>query len=269
MSNSAFPDVEPFPGRADQAAPIGHNRPPFEETVVAEFLEGLAKEHPGLIDKINIMVERGTAAEPCLNNPDLAGRYGDFIKMAAAHARAVEAERERHNRPLLTAQRTLKARADSIIDPLTRAVANVRRHLDAYMADERRKAAEAQRLADEQAHAAREAAEAERQRQIDERVATGKTEFPEVDESPLPAIDIEPARVEQPVVRGYYGSRVGTTTVWHHEILSVRQLPDRILKHAKVIEALDKVIAAEIRGASGKIEIKGVRIWSQQTARVR
>jgi hypothetical protein len=72
-----------------------------------------------------------------------------------------------------------------------------------------------------------------------------------------------------PIARGDYGSRVGTTTVWHHEIESVRQLPDRLLKHAKVIETLDKLIAAEIKSASGKCEIKGVRIWSDQQAVVR
>jgi hypothetical protein len=80
-----------------------------------------------------------------------------------------------------------------------------------------------------------------------------------------PAKAPEPA----PLARGNYGSRVGTTTVWRHEIDSIRQLPDRLLKHPKVREQLDKLIAAEIRSASGKLEIKGVRIWKDTKAAVR
>jgi hypothetical protein len=47
----------------------------------------------------------------------------------------------------------------------------------------------------------------------------------------------------------------------------VRQLPDRLLKHPKVLEALQSVVAAEVR--SGVREIKGVRIWSTDEAVVR
>ena len=72
------------------------------------------------------------------------------------------------------------------------------------------------------------------------------------------------------MARGDLGARVGTRTVWHHEIESVRQLPDRLLKHPKVLDALNVVIAAEIRSmGTTKTDIKGVRIWSTQAAAVR
>lgn len=74
-------------------------------------------------------------------------------------------------------------------------------------------------------------------------------------------------KVAEPVVRGDLGSRVGTTTVWRHEILSVRQLPDAILKHEKVVEAINKVIAAQVRG--GARSIKGTRIWDEKAVAVR
>lgn len=248
---TAFPDVKPFPGEAAQtAAPIGHNKPPLEETIVAEFVEGLTKVD-GLLPRLNQLIERGKGAGPC-DSDDLAGRYGDFIKMAGTCAKMIEAEREKHNRPILTAQRALKAKADSYIEPLTDAVNRVRRQLDAYMAEQRRIAAEKQRAAEEEARKAREAAEAA---------------AAEAGAEAAPEIEVTPARVEQPVFRGDYGARVGTRTEWQHEIISVRQLPDRLLKHQKVLEALDKVIAAEVR--SGTREIKGVRIWSEQKAAVR
>lgn len=252
MPDSPFPDVKPFPGEASQAAaPIGHNRPPLDEMIVAEFMEGLARDHPGLIDKIDQLTERGKDAGPC-QDEDLAGKYGDFIKMAGSAAKAVESEREHHNRPILNAQRALKAKADALVGPLLRAVDNVRRQLDAFMAEQRRIAEEARRKAEEEARKAREAAEAA---------------AAESDAEAAPVVEVTPAPVEQPVVRGDYGARVGTRTEWHHEIQSVRQLPDSILKHPTVIEALDKVILGLVRG--GTREIKGCRIWSEQKAAVR
>ena len=52
-----------------------------------------------------------------------------------------------------------------------------------------------------------------------------------------------------------------------HRILSVRQLPNSILTHAKVVEALDKVIAAQVR--SGAREIKGCEIYSETSTAIR
>jgi hypothetical protein len=257
-----FAGVKPFPTAANQAATanpravIGGNRPPLDEMIVAEFEEGLRAD-PNLMTKVAQLIEKGKAPPPC-DSEDMAGRYGDFIKMVSAATKAIEAEREKHNRPILTAQRALKARADSYTAPLAEAGTRVRRLLDGFMAEQARIAAEKRRQAEEEA---RKAAQAE----LDRRAAAeeGDAAFAEV----APLVEIRPAEIEKPVARGDYGARVGTMTVWLHEITSVRQLPDRLLKHPKVMEALDKVVAAEIRG--GAREIKGVRIWDEQRAAVR
>lgn len=262
---TAFPDVKPFPGQPNPRAVIGGNRPPLEEVIVAEFVESLRSED-GLLDRIDELVSKGRAAGAC-DSEERAGRYGDFVKMAGVAAKAVEQIRERHNRPILTAQRALKGKADAIVAPLTEAVNNVRKQLDAFMAEQRRKAAEEARRLEEQRQAAIRAAEEERQRQLDEARANGEIELPAMEELGLPAVTVAPIEVEKPAVRGDYGSRVGSQTIWKHEITSVRQLPDTILKHPKVIEALDKIIAAQVRG--GAREIKGVRIWDEQTTVVR
>lgn len=263
--STAFADVKPFPGQPNPRAAIGGNKPPLEDTIVAEFMESLAEED-GLLARIDELVAKGRAAGAC-DSEERAGRYGDFVKMAGVAAKAVEQVRERHNRPILTAQRALKGRADAIVAPLTDAVNHVRRQLDVFMAEQRRIAAERQRQAEEQARAAREAAEAERQRQIDEAHANGESAFEAIEELGLPAIEVKQPEIEKPAVRGDYGSRVGSQTVWKHEIVSVRQLPDAILKHPKTVETLDKLIAAQVRG--GAREIKGVRIWDEQTTIVR
>lgn len=263
---TAFSDVKPFPGQPKPAqAVIGHNKPPLEDMIVADFMESL-REEEGLLPRIDELVAKGKAAGAC-DSEDRAGRYGDFVKMAGVAAKSVEQIRERHNRPILTAQRALKGKADAIVAPLTEAVNNVRRQLDAFMAEQRRIAAERQRQAEEQARAARIAAEEERQRQIDEARAAGEIELPAMEEFDLPPVRVTTPEIEKPAVRGDYGSRVGSQTVWKHEIESVRQLPDALLKHPKVIEALDKLIAAQVR--SGTRQIKGVRIWDEQTTVVR
>lgn len=262
---TAFHDVKPFPGKPLPAAGgVGHNKPPLEEMILADFMEDLRSED-GLLARIEELSTKGSAAGKC-DSQERAGRYGDFVKAAGVCAKAVEQIRERHNRPILTAQRALKGRADSIVAPLADAVNNVRRQLDAFMAEQRRIAAEQQRLAEEQARKAREAAEAERQRQLDEARANGELDEAEVEIVPT-VVEVRQPEIEKPAVRGDYGARVGSQTVWKHEILSVRQLPDALLKHPKVVEALDKLIAQQVR--SGTREIKGVRIWDEQQTVVR
>lgn len=259
MATTAFDGVKPFPGSASQAAPIGHNKPPLDESVIADFEEGL-RAVEGLMPRIESLVARGHAAEPC-ENEDMAGRYGDFLKMARDATARIEAVRETHNRPLLTAQRGLKARADALIGKVNDAASKVKRHLDAYMNEQRRKAEEQRWLAEEQARKAREAAEAEARRQAEEAGMNPAT----VDVAPV--VEVETPAVEEPVVRGDYGSRVGSQTVWRHKILGVRKLPDSILNHEKVVEAIDRVIAAQVRG--GARTIKGVEIWPEQITVVR
>lgn len=257
---AAFDDVKPWPKAQAAAVAIGSNSGavPIEERVLADFADALARD--GITARIAQLVERGNAQTAC-ESEDMAGRIGDFVKLATAAAKAVEAEREKHNRPLLTAQRTLKGKADAIVAPLTDAVAHVRKLLDGYMAEQRRIAAERQRQAEEQARAAREAAAREAAAAL-ERAGGAPLEH-----APEPLVEVAPVQVAEPVVRGDYGSRVGSTTVWRSEVLSVRKLPDRILKHAKVVEVIEKVIAAEVRG--GAREIAGVRIWDEQTTVVR
>lgn len=231
-----------------------HNRPPLEDRLVMDFEEQLRAD--GLTDRIEQIVT-SAGRVPVIDNGTVAGKVGDLIAMARTCRKAVEERRETHNRPLLNAQRALKGRADALLAPLDEAINVVRRSLDAYMAEEARKADKLRREAEEQARLAREAAENAAREAADRNESA----------PPPPAPIVEAARIDQPVARGDMGARVGTKTVWKHSIASIRQLPDRILKNERVVEAIDKVIAAEVRG--GAREIKGVEIWSEQVADVR
>ena len=242
-----FAGVPEWPDRVTVGDIIAHrhdNSPPLEERLLMDFSEALAGA--GITQRVDNIIASAGRAPPCTSDT-IAGQIGDLVKMARVAQTDVEAERERLNRPILTAQRSLKAKADGIVEPMGDAISVLKTSLNSYMAEESRKAAVAQRIANEEADAARKQAEA-------------KASLPEY------AVRVEAAHVPEPIARGDLGARVGTKTVWKHKIASVRQLPDAILKNEKVIEALDKVIAAQIRG--GTRTIKGVEIWDEQVANV-
>lgn len=304
VQRARAPEVDENP-----RAIMGGNRPPIDEQIVIDLAEALAAE--GLTARISELIASAGRA-PNIESPEIAGRYADLIKQMVAAGKAVEAEREKLNRPLLNAQRALKGRADAITAPLkdaeTEARAKVRR-FDAEQ-EEIERQARLKREAEEQR--ARQAAEAERQRLQaiadeearqerlrlqaiadeqarkerlrlqaieDERAAKEAREAVavvvevEAIEVVAPVIEVEVAYTpaapepERTAIQGDMGAKVARVTTWHHRILSVRQLPDSILKHAKVIEALDKVIAAQVRG--GTREMKGCEIYSETSTAIR
>lgn len=230
------------------------NEPPLEERVMMELMEELDAPRdgkPSIAQRIEEITASAGRVPETIDTPELAGAVGDLIRIAGAALKEVDAAREKHNRPLLTAQRCLKAKADAVLSPMNMAVLRLRNRLNDFVAEQERVRREERRKRDEEAQRAREALEREN-------IA------PEV----IAEVVAEQPRPERaPVARGDYGSTVGTRTVWKHEIQNVRQVPDQYLKHPKVVEALGQVVGAAVR--SGVREIKGVRIWDEQAASVR
>lgn len=277
---------------ANPRAVIGANRPPIDEQIVIDLAEALAAE--GLTARIGDLMAAADRAPP-ITSGDIAGRYADLIKQMVAAGKAIEAEREKLNRPLLNAQRALKGRADAITAPLKEAEMAARGKVGAYDKEQaeierkRREAAEAERrrlqaIADEEARQERlrlqaiadENARQERlrlQKIEDERAAAEAREAAKIEvvaeevEVAAPLVEITAPQPTRAAIQGDMGAKVARVTTWHHRILSVRQLPDTILKHAKVIEALDKVIAAQVRG--GVREMKGCEIYSETSTAIR
>lgn len=251
--STIFADVPAWPGKGSgEQLSSGRdarldNAPPLDERIVQEFLEDIDRE--GITARIAELVDSASRAPKC-EDQTIAGRIGDLCKLAGDVSKRLDAAREKHNRPLLTAQRNLKARADGLIAPLSSAIAKLRDDLNRFTREEAARRAEEARKAEEEAKRARE--ELERANVAPEIIET-----------------IQAPKVEaRPIARGDYGSRVGTRTVWHHEIeVPIAKLPKLILEAAPVREAVEKVISAAIRG--GNRNIKGVRIWSEQEAAVR
>jgi hypothetical protein len=265
-----FDDVKPWPKAEPATATIGSNSGavPMEVRVVDDFVEGLTRD--GLIQRISELTASGNGVKGC-GSADAAGRIGDFIKMANVATKAVEEHRERHNRPLLTAQRALKGKADGIVGDLAAAVNNARGHMNAFLAEEERKRREeAARIAREAAEkeAAAAAERARLQAEEDARAAEEGREAAMVEVEPEPVF-AEVKVAAGPIARGDYGSAVSVTETWDVRVVNIRQVPDMFLKHPSVIEALEKVIRPSVRGKNGLREIKGCEVFSRLGSAVR
>jgi polyhydroxyalkanoate synthesis regulator phasin len=124
-----FPDLEKWP---EPPAPMGHNNPPLEMSAVSEFETAIAVK--GLAARVDEIVDAASRA-PDITDEESAGAVGDLLAQAKAATKAVQAEREIINRPLLDAQRGLKGRADALLAPMDKATEDLKPKLDAWVAD--------------------------------------------------------------------------------------------------------------------------------------
>lgn len=290
ITQPIFDDVKPFPGEG-RLPPRDHNRPPLDEMIVIEFNEAIEP----LAGRITDLLAAADRAGPCTDDIT-AGKYGDYIRMVSAASAKVDEARVSIKAPYLAATRALDGRAKSTLDSLADGKAKVKRHLDVFIAAEeaKRRAEHERNMAEQRRLQAEAAAEAEKERQRlqaaadaeaakerarlqaieDERAAAAgreaakvivKAEVVEVEPEPVYVAPV--AEPERTVVRSDFGSRVGTKTEWAVKIDSVRKLPDNVLNHPTVLEAIEKVLKARVRG--GEREIKGCTITSQQVASIR
>jgi hypothetical protein len=196
---------------------------------------------------------------PACDNDEAAGKIGDLLSLARAARKAVEDLREGENRPILNAQRALKAKADALLAPMDAAMQALKRGLDAYVSEQARKAAEARRAAEIEAQRLRDAEEARRR----EAAEAGRTE-----EAEAPAPIITPAPVAPLAARGDLGTLVSARKVWRFEReVPIARLPKDVLENEKVVAAIDQVLGAMVRGGARKI--KGVRIFEDAAANIR
>lgn len=230
-----------------------HNQPPLEERILLEFDEALRKPYGDngktLQERIDeIVASAGRVPEQILDERT-CGLVGDLLKLAGNVQKAVEAERETHNRPLLNAQRALKTRMDAVLQPLLAIGGPLRGRMNEFVAEREAKRREQERLAAEAARKATEAAQA---------AAPTEELVPQV----------QAAFVPKTQVRGDYGSTVSSKQIWTFEReVEVKKLPKAILENEKVQEAVDSVIRSMVR--SGTRKIAGVRIFQTTSAQVR
>lgn len=195
-----FDDLKPFPGDARH-----HNEPPLDARVLIDFDDALRER--GLVERVAEIIRSADEAPGTIISPEDAGKAADLVKMARVAAEQVEAERELLNRPLLVAQRSLKAKADGFVAPMKAAVSVVSDKLDEYVAA-----------------------------------------------NDVPAL-------------GDYGAKATARETWDFKVVDYAKLPVAIRRHPTVLEAIDKVIRAQVRG--GARQIAGVHIFAATKAVVR
>jgi hypothetical protein len=126
----AFPNEPAWPD-SPQGPDPKHNQPPLEDQIVLDFEVALADRG---LDVRAADITANAERAPAIDSRETAGQAGDLISAGRAAKAEIEAERETLNRPLLTAQRTLKAKADAILTPMDSALGGLKARLDAYVA---------------------------------------------------------------------------------------------------------------------------------------
>jgi hypothetical protein len=238
---TVFDDVAPWPERPLPAdATIGHNKPPIEDDVRAQFREALLDERPDFLTRVDQI--EGSAGRVTVTNEDELGRAGDLVKMIRAATTYVEGVHKAVKAPYLAAGRTCDLERKVLVERLEEAKRVTERPMNAYVA-----AREAERRAAEEAlrKAEREAAEA---------AAASAAPAPVVDAPPPPA---EPTRSDG-------GTTISTRQVWHAEIEDFTVAFIHVEDDPRVREAVQKAIDARVRAGVRKLD--GVRIYSTTKA---
>jgi len=240
------------------AAPLGHNKPPIEEVVKAEFRDALLADRPDFLDRVDQFIAVVSRAE--VTDDDTLGRAGDLDKMLrAADAHVVEVHKA-VKQPYLDGGRAVDAEKKSITDRIASARFTLKDGMNAFVAqrEARRRAEEAARAAEER-RLAEEARAAEMARQEAEGVN---------DPEAIAAIEVAPlaAAVSQRAepVRSDGGSTVSTRQVWNSQVENFTQAFKAVKDDPKVQEAISAAVARLVK--AGKREITGVKIWPTQQA---
>jgi hypothetical protein len=242
-SNPIFPDVAPFPS-ADvrpTPAPLGHNKPPLEDDVRAQFREKLLEERPTFLTRVDDI--EAAAGRVVVNDDSTLGKAGELVKLIRAHTQHVDETHKAVKAPYLAAGRV----ADEEKNALAGRLQEARRKVEAPMNDYAAKKLQAER------EAAAKAAEDRRKLEELAREANIETALPPVEEAPA-------ARAP---IRSDAGATVSIGTTWCAEVLDHAKAFKLVKNDAGVREAIEKAVARHVKatkGNNGK-EIPGVRMW--------
>lgn len=251
------------PEAEQQIAGVGHNKPPIEDDVRAQFKEALLTERPDFLSRVEQIED--AADRVLVEDEDTLGKAGDFVKMIRAAEKHVSDTHTAVKAPYLAAGRTCDAEKNALVTRLNTAKAKAERPMNAYVAKREADRQAALRLAEQQrreAEAAARAAEEERQWLADKAAelnAPAPTPVPEPVYIPEP----EPVALKEPT-RSDGGTTVSARTVWHAEITDFKAAFAAVEDDERVCAAVQKAIEARVRAGARKIE--GVRIYSTAKA---
>lgn len=257
-SPTVFDDVAPWPETAKPAeAAIGHNKPPVEDDVRAQFREKLLDERPTFLQRVEEIDDASNRVE--VKDDETLGKAGDLVKMIRAAVKHVDETHRAVKAPYLAAGRTCDSEKNTLVDRLDAAKRRAERPMNDYVSrKEAERRAEEARIREEQRRQAEEAAK--RQAEIE---AAAKAGDEEALAAAAPVAEPVAAPVAEPV-RSDTGTAVSGRTTWNARVEDYEVAFMQVSDDDRVREAIDKAVAARVRAGTRKME--GVAIWPTTSA---
>lgn len=246
---------------------LGHNQPPDDMTLLREHL---AARHLDLRSRADQLLA-AEARVPEINDDDQAGKVGDLVRLVTAATQAAEAKRKEEKEPHMAAGRAVDGFFKEITEPLDSLKTRISRRLTAYLTA---KAERERRAREEEARKLRE--DAERQAAAAAQVEAAAPEaaaivMEQAIASEAQAHAAERAAMAKPAelsrTRGDVGSVASLKSRWTGEVVDRAALDVAALAPYIPAAALQTALNGAIK--AGVREIRGCRIYQEQTASVR
>jgi hypothetical protein len=279
-------EPQSLPGENPASAPagMGHNRPPLEELIPAEFRAELLRERPEFLTKFDQLVEAAARAQAI--DEETLGRCGDLVNAYRALIKHISETHKAVKEPHLLAGRLVDAEKNALIDLVETAKRKVEAIGNTYIAArEAKRRAEEERIAAEQRAAAAKAAAAERARieaeqeaaaaaanaknaeereEADRRAAAAREAVEEAMADAALSV-AAPSKAEP--IRSDAGAAVSGKVEYQSQVEDYAKAFRAVKDDDRVKEAVDKAVARLVR--AGKREMPGVRIWPVSKASFR
>lgn len=247
-----IPD-EPKP---NPRAVAGGNQPPSPiEYLVAAQREAHTPERR---ERLDYIVSR--ADDKQIDDRETAGQAGDIIKVAGEFEKIVEQDRVERTKPYRDAADAAKAACDEFLEPLRKAVEDLRKRLKRWSDEEDERIAAQQ--AEQEAFFAK--VKPEPVAQPEPKNAPDCQPLPANERKRAPAPELKPARRSKIV--GDLGARVSQIERKRYNIVDVRAVPDFILNSSTVHQAIEQVARSM---AKHMPEIPGIEITTETDNQIR
>lgn len=260
-----FPDVAPWPEAKAAPAPIGHNMPPLEERIPAEFRQALLEEQADFYQKLDDLLGKGgpnaegyvtgsVDRAKCTNADELA-KCGVLVNILRKAKQRVEKVHKEQKQPHLDAGRLVDQQKNALVTRFDNAGQYVEGLQRDYQREQNRLAEiERQKLLDEQR-------EADQRRADLEALAKDNGLEDALPPAPEPVFVPELPTRSAPIRTD--GATVSTGMEWKSQVQDYAKAFKHVKTDAKVREAIDAAIQRHVKATKGNggKELAGVRMF--------
>jgi hypothetical protein len=250
-------------------AGLGHNNPP-----ALSLRERLLESSTELLRDVDQAAAAATRLPTKVSSDDDLGACGDAVRDARAVLKRVKQAKTSEKEPFLQGGREVDAFFAVPTERLDRVIATLEERCSEY---QRAKAAEARRLAEEEARRARDKADAERRR-AREAAAGGRVAVAARAEDRAQAADERAERAERDAAaraadltrsRSASGTLATARQTWRGEIINLANVDLEKLRPFIKREAIEAALNAFVRINKGAVEVAGCRIFEDIRAAFR